>query len=97
MRASRLFVVAVGVLLSVTCAHARSLSDSEVREAIIKESIASYQASGRPCACPYNLARNGSQCGGRSAHSRPGGASPKCYPQDVSDADVAEWRRRHGP
>jgi hypothetical protein len=28
--------------------------------------------------------RNGRACGGRSAHSRPGGAAPLCYPIDVT-------------
>ena len=58
-------------------------------------SIAAYLATGHPCACPYNLARNGSQCGGRSAYSRPGGAEPLCYPKDVSDGMVTDWRRSH--
>jgi hypothetical protein len=71
------------------------LSDTQIRETIIRESVARYQATGHPCACPYNLARNGSQCGGRSAYSRPGGAQPLCYPKDASDAMVASWRRAH--
>lgn len=31
------------------------------------------------CDCPYDLASNGSSCGGRSAYSRPGGRDPICY------------------
>ncbi|WP_405030749.1 SH3 domain-containing protein [Pleomorphomonas sp. JP5] len=31
------------------------------------------------CDCPYDYARNGSRCGGRSAYSRPGGREPVCY------------------
>lgn len=31
------------------------------------------------CDCPYDYARNGSVCGGRSAYSRPGGREPICY------------------
>lgn len=31
------------------------------------------------CDCPYDYARNGSLCGGRSAYSRPGGREPICY------------------
>ncbi|RLQ87091.1 SH3 domain-containing protein [Notoacmeibacter ruber] len=34
------------------------------------------------CDCPYDRARNGSRCGGRSAYSRPGGRSPRCYFSD---------------
>ena len=70
------------------------LTDDQIRSAIIQESRNAYYATGHPCACPYDHARNGSMCGGRSAHSRPGGASPKCFPQDVTEADVASFRAR---
>jgi hypothetical protein len=70
-------------------------ADAPIRQAIIRDSIAKYQATGHPCASPYNLMRNGRQCGDRSAYSRPGGASPLCYPQDVSDGAVAAWKRAH--
>jgi hypothetical protein len=86
--------VAALVILSAFGAAAREpLSDAQVRQTIIQESIAHYQATGHPCACPYNLARNGSRCGGRSAYSRPGGAEPFCFPQDVSEAMVTAWKR----
>jgi hypothetical protein len=70
-----------------------AMSDAQVRQAIIRESIASYPG---PCACPYNSARNGSSCGRRSAYSRPGGHAPLCYPRDVSKAAVEAYRREHG-
>lgn len=65
-------------------------SDAQVRQRIIRESIAGYPGS---CACPYNTARNGSSCGGRSAYSRGGGYAPICYAGDVSAAQVAQARR----
>jgi len=71
------------------------LSDAQIRAIIIRESIAQYQATGHPCACPYNRARNGSSCGSRSAYSRPGGAEPLCYPNDVNDTMVETWKRAH--
>lgn len=76
-----------------TTADAQSASDKEVRAAIIQQSIAAYP--GR-CPCPYNRASNGSRCGGRSAYSRPGGHSPLCYEEDVSDEMVRVYRQRHG-
>ena len=83
-------------ILSAGSAFAREpLSDAQVRDIMVKESVARYLATGHPCACPYNLARNGSSCGGRSAYSRPGGASPLCYPKDISDGMVADWKRTH--
>ena len=72
-----------------------SLSDHDVKQQIIRESIARYQSNGAPCACPYSTARNGSRCGARSAHSRPGGAAPMCFDSDVTAAMVLDWRKRH--
>ena len=69
----------------------RELTDDEIRQVLIRQSIMGYS---RNCPCPYNSASNGSRCGGRSAYSRPGGYSPLCYPQDVSDETVREYRRR---
>ena len=71
------------------------LSDEQVRSAIVQESVRAYLATGHPCACPFNSARAGHACGGRSAYSRPGGAAPLCYPSDVSAGKVADWRRAH--
>ena len=64
--------------------HAPPLSDAQVRQEIIQQSVSAYFATGHPCACPYNMMRNGRSCGGGSACRRPGGAAPICYPQDVS-------------
>ena len=66
-------------------------SDTAIRQAIVRASIAAYPGN---CPCPYNLDRAGRRCGGRSAYSRPGGYAPKCYPSDVTAAEVAAWRRR---
>src|SRR4051794_15707135 len=88
-------IAAVLVLSSGANAQPSQLSDAQVREQLVQESIAAYQATGHPCACPDDLARNGFCCGGRSAYSRPGGATPLCYPNDVSDEIVRQWRRTH--
>jgi hypothetical protein len=65
---------------------------SAIKQLIIQESIDAYPG---PCACPYNAARNGSSCGGRSAYSRAGGYSPLCYASDVSASMVEEYRARN--
>lgn len=64
-------------------------SDAQIKQRIIKESIDSYPGN---CPCPYNADRAGRSCGRRSAYSRPGGYSPKCYPEDVSKAEVNAHR-----
>jgi hypothetical protein len=70
--------------------QAYAATDDQIRQAIIQQSIASYSGS---CPCPYNVARNGSSCGRRSAYSRPGGASPMCYPTDVPQSAVEQYKR----
>lgn len=70
-------------------------TDQQIADQIIQESRQAYYATGHPCACPDDLARNGSHCGGRSAYSRPGGAEPKCYPRDVSKAEIDAYRNQH--
>lgn len=88
----RPLIIAVALALVVSPAAASQVSDAEIRQAIIKDSIAQYPG---PCACPYNSARNGSSCGRRSAYSRPGGYSPLCYSRDVSQQMVDAYRRDH--
>jgi len=66
-------------------------TNSEIKKELIRQSIASYSGS---CPCPYNAARNGSRCGGRSAYSRQGGYSPLCYPSDVTDDMIMKYRKQ---
>src|SRR5450759_2639416 len=68
-----------------------SKSDAEIKKVIINDSIASYRGN---CPCPYNTDRAGRRCGGRSAYSRPGGASPICYAKDVTQKMVDDYRKR---
>ena len=84
---------------SLPCSSAASASssrpsagtDAEIRQILVNQSIVRYSGS---CPCPYNTDRGGRRYGGRSAYSRPGGASPLCYPRDVSDAAVEAYRAR---
>ena len=58
-----------------------------IRE-IIAESLAAYSG---PCPCPYSVSRSG-RCGGRSAWSKPGGAEPLCFAEDIPEAMIAARR-----
>lgn len=95
MKMLKKLLVSTLVLLSFTVVQAgftKQLSDLQIKQKFIQESIANYHGN---CPCPYNTARNGSTCGGRSAYSRPGGEDPICYPKDVTPQMVKEYRQSH--
>jgi hypothetical protein len=69
-----------------------ALTAAAIAAIIVQASRDQYHAGGRPCACPDDSMRNGRACGGRSAYSRPGGASPLCYPRDVTAAMIERYR-----
>ncbi|MFZ0022715.1 hypothetical protein [Acinetobacter sp.] len=66
-------------------------STESIKQKIIQQSIESYPGN---CPCPYNTASNGSRCGKRSAYNRAGGYTLLCYPEDVSDRMVKEYKGR---
>jgi hypothetical protein len=68
------------------------LTDQQIATIIVKASRDAYYHTGHPCACPEDLARNGSRCGKRSAYSRPGGAEPYCYVTDVPKEKIEAYR-----
>ena len=65
------------------------LTDEELVQRIIAESIASYPGN---CPCPFNVDAAGRRCGKRSAYLRPGGASPLCFPNDVTPEIILSAR-----
>ncbi|CCD89998.1 protein of unknown function [Bradyrhizobium sp. ORS 285] len=71
-----------------------ALTAAAIVAILIKTSRDQYYATGHPCACPDDLMRNGRTCGARSAHSRPRGASPLCYPSDVTAEMIEAYRRQ---
>ena len=86
-------LVAVFVFVSeMAIAKSNQLSDDQVKQRIIDDSIASYPGT---CACPFNTARNGSSCGRRSDWSKAGGASPICYKKEISKAMIKEWHQQN--
>ena len=89
------FLVTALLLALPAISFGQTLSDQQITDRIIQDSRAAYYATGHPCACPDDHARNGSLCGNRSAYSRPGGAEPKCYPKDVNKAEIDAYRAQH--
>ena len=94
MRASALArpagLLAVLAAIGIASSAAIAQSDAQVKQSIIRESIAAYPG---PCPCPYSVIGHGRSCGGRSAYSRPGGYAPICYPADVTRDQIETWRR----
>jgi hypothetical protein len=43
------------------------------------------------CACPFDIASDGSNCGARSAWSKSGGKSPVCYTTEDVTKSFDEW------
>ena len=76
-------------LLFGTAAWGGDLSDAKIKAAIIRESQAGYSGS---CPCPDNVDRAGRRCGKRSAYLKPGGASPLCYPADVTAEMIRKYK-----
>ena len=84
--------LAIGLLsLCIVTAPAYADQDSTLKKQIIADSIASYPGN---CPCPYNRANNGSRCGKRSAYTRPGGASPICYEEDITPTMLEAYKNR---
>jgi len=65
------------------------LSNANITKILISRSKARYSGS---CPCPYNSDRAGRRCGGRSAYSRAGGASPLCYSRDISQDMISSFK-----
>jgi hypothetical protein len=69
----------------------RSMSDADIREQIVKESVANYEGI---CPCPYSTHPDGTQCGYRSAFLKKGAAKPICYEINVTLKMVEEYRQK---
>ena len=83
------FVLLLGAVSCTTTEESKT--DTEIKQILIKESIARYSGS---CHCPDSVDQGGRRCGNRSAYSIPGGASPLCYPDDISDEMVEEHEKK---
>lgn len=86
----KLFLFNVFAICSLAVAADNDNQD-EIYNAIIKESLSKYSGA---CPCPYNLTKNGSQCGKRSAYSKNGGYTTICYKSDVTQDMIESYKKR---
>ena len=86
-------ILILSIFLSLSVSAKSNLSDDQVKQQMINQSIESYSGS---CPCPYNTASNGSRCGRRSAYTKPGGYAPLCYDTDITSQMVKQFRGRNG-
>jgi len=77
-----------------TTPQPEALTDDAIAAIIMMMSRNRYYATGKPCACPDDKARNNTSCGGRSAYSRNGGAEPLCYRRDITPGMIEQHRLR---
>ncbi len=84
-----LLTIALGFAAAQTAKTAKT--NAEIRQEIIKQSIASYKGS---CPCPYSADGTGRMCGWWSAYDKSGGASPLCFDKDVTPKMVVDYRKR---
>ena len=85
-------IVALTLMVGAMPLPSKAQDVGSAKRQMIQQSIQRYPGN---CPCPYNRASNGSQCGGRSAWSRPGGRSPLCYADDISASMVRSWAARN--
>jgi hypothetical protein len=90
MKSLSLLPIIFSLLLAASAYTQTSVSDSEIKQVLIQQSIMAYPGK---CACPYQPASNGSRCGKRSAYSRIGGYEVLCYENDVTDDMVEQYRQ----
>lgn len=84
-------IIIITVLLFVSL-PAYAQSDDHIKQLIIEQSIRNYSGN---CPCPYSRDRAGRKCGKRSAYSKPGGANPICYPSQVTQDMIEDYRASH--
>ncbi len=85
-------IIAILSILFVFSNPSLAVTDAEIKQKIIDESIQNYPG---PCACPYNITKKGNLCGGRSAYSRSGGQKPLCYPKDVTSEMIEIYKKMY--
>lgn len=83
-------------LLCFFCHAASALTNAQIKQKLIEHSINAYLSTYAVCPCPYSKDKHGAPCGDNNAWSLDkkyaASHSVYCYPNDVSDRAVQEYR-----
>lgn len=81
-----------------------AMTNDQIRQEVILKSINDFNKlskESKTCACPYSAGYDGQSCGGQSAYFRQNQESVgvdfvlKCYPRDVTEDDIIQFRLEH--
>lgn len=78
---------------SEECKEVLKMDDNQIRQHIVRASVAHYLSSVGSCPCPYSFDNfYNTYCGASSAYARNNGQFPKCYPGNLTGIDIAAYK-----
>ena len=89
----KLFILTMIMIGSSFAIADDKISDDEIKTVLIQQSI---QAFGGECPCPYSKSSKGGQCGLNSAYSKIDRFATLCYPSNVTQKMIKEYRDKNG-
>ena len=69
------------------------ISDDEIKTVLIQQSIQAYSGE---CPCPYSKSPKGVPCGLNSAYAKIDRFAILCYPSNVTQKMIKEYRDKNG-
>jgi hypothetical protein len=95
MKTKTLSIILAIVLLPSVSNAMKPMTDDEIRKLIIKGDASKFTDQ---CRCPFDtLKENNRECGDNSAYfQKPAEEKPKCYPEDVQQYEVNDYRSQYG-
>jgi len=89
----KLFILTMIMIGSSFAIADDKISDDEIKTVLIQQSV---QAYGGECPCPYSKSPKGGQCGLNSAYSKIDRFATLCYPSNVTQKMIKEYRDKNG-
>ena len=89
----KIFILTMILIASSLAIADDKISDDEIKTVLIQQSI---QAFGGECPCPYSKSPKGVQCGLNSAYAKIDRFATLCYPSNVTQKMIKEYRDKNG-